>query len=189
MSLEKYACKRAYLSNDKLIIFLESKTKYVGEAKFTDHILKYKQIKNMNTDKNLLWCREIHKNVWPTMKIGKFYPFQKSNIKFESGFQFFTMSIGNPLIECNSLKEAKYAFREEIEEWFSFQRTTQEYLFEDISIYLENVEKIGLSIEFVCRTESNSLKQNMIKIDKFMKEHEITKIISHQVATLILKKL
>jgi len=187
MGLDHYACKRAYLSNDKLIGFLEEKAKFVGVAEFTDHVLRYTTIKSMDTDKNLLWVRHIHKNAWSSMKVGKFYPFHKSDIQFESGFQFFKMPIGSPSIECSSLKEAKVAFEDKTDEWFSFKRTTREYLFDDISVYIEDIDYIGVTVEFVCRTESQSLKQNMAKVDRFMKDYDVKKIISHQAATLVRK--
>jgi hypothetical protein len=189
MSLNKYACKRAYIPNDKIIVFLERETKFVGKARFTDHVLKYKTEKGMDTDKDLLWVREIHENVWPTMKVGMFYPFYKKDIKFESGFQFFTMPIGNPAKGFNKLADAIKAFDEDLEVWFSFHRATGEYLFEDISIYVENVQFTGMSIECVCRKESNTLQKNMQIVDQFMNEHDIKRVISRQVATLVRMKL
>jgi hypothetical protein len=189
MGLKNYASIRSYVTNNKLETFLKKNATYQGISEFTDHVLKSSNVKNLDTDKNLMWCREIHKNSWPSMKIGKFYPFYKKNIKFKSGFQFFQMPIGKRYTECNSLNEAKKHFKRDLDVWFSFKRTTKDYKYGDVSIYVEDVEHIGVSVDIVCRKESNSLKENIRLVTEFMKKHGVTKIISHQVATLVAKAL
>jgi hypothetical protein len=189
MTLKSYVSIRSEITNDKLEIFLKKKAKFNGIAEFTDYVLKPKNKKSINTDKDLMWCREIHKNNWPSMKIGKFYPFYKKNIKFEAGVQRFEMPIGSPSIECKNLNEAKEQFKKDLEPWFSFKRITKDYTYGDIAIYLENIDHIGVSVDIVCRKESNTLKQNIKLVKDFMKEHDVTKLIPHQVATLVKNKI
>ena len=98
------------------------------------------------------------------------------------------MPLGNPLIECDSFDAANLRFPNTVL-FFKFSRKTEEYLFEDINIYIEDIEHLGLSVEFVCRNESHPLNRNMQLVDDFMKQHDLKKIISHQVATLVGKKL
>lgn len=190
--LNNYVSIRSYITNGKLVKFLEKEATFQGVSEFTDHVLKPSNAKSINTDKNLMWCREIHKNSWPTMKIGKFYPFYKKGITFKKGVQFFQIPIGSPYIECGTLIEAKNVFRKEIknlEVWFKFKRVTKDYKYKDISIYVEDVEHIGLSVDIVCRKESNTLKENTKLVEEFMKKHGVTKIIPHQVATMVAKAL
>lgn len=184
MLLNHYACKRAYLTNEELLVFLKDNAKFIGEAKFTDHVFD-----SVNTDKNLLWVRYINKNVWPSMKQGKFYPFYKSKIRWLSHFQIFQMPVGIPLKECSSLKEAKKHLPGKLNLLFSFSRTTWEYKSGDLSVYVEEVDHIPPTIEVVCRTEKRSLKENRGIVDNFFKKHKLTATIPHQVATLVGKEI
>lgn len=139
-----------------------------------------------------MWIREIRQNTWPGIKIGKFYPYYKKDISFESGLQIFQMPIGSPNIECDTLTVAKKVFANEaknLDVWFSFRRITKDYSYGDIGIYIEDVEHIGISVDMVCRNESNTLKENNDKVRDFMKKNGVTKVIPHQVATLVRIKL
>jgi hypothetical protein len=189
MSLKNYVSIRSYITNDKLEKFLKKNAKYNGVSEITDYVLKPKNKKSINTDKDLMWCREILQNSWPTMKIGKFYPFYKKNISFKKGLQVFEMPIGSPYIECKNLNEAKKQFKKDLEVWFKFTRITKDYTYKEISIYVENIEHIGLSVDMVCRKESNSLKENRAIVAAFMKKYGVTNVISHQVATLVAEAL
>ncbi len=184
MTLSHYACKRAYLTDKNFLTDMKKYAKFVGEANFTDYVFG-----SANTDKNLFWVREIHKNVWPSMKVGKFYPFFKANIIWSSGFQIFDMPVGMPMKECSSLQEAQRYLPDKLKTLFSFNRTTQEFMQNNLSIYIEEVEHIPATVEIVCKTEKQSLKKNMETVDKFMKKYKLTKIIPHQVATLVKKEL
>jgi hypothetical protein len=192
MGLKSYVSIRSYITNDQLETFLKKNGKFNGVSEFVDYVLKASNKKGVNTDKDLMWIREIRRNVWPGVKIGKFYPYYKKDISFESGLQLFQMPIGSPNIECDTLNIAKAVFENEeknIDLWFSFRRITKDYSYEDISIYIEDVEHIGISVDIVCRTESRTLKENTKIVKDFMKEHGVTKIIPHQVATLVGKAL
>jgi hypothetical protein len=182
-----YACKRAYLSNN-LMPFLQKNAEYVGEAKFTDFILRFQRQKP-DTDIDLRWVREMHKNVWQTMNNGKFYPFHKCNIQWQDGFQLFDMSLGSPLQECSTLAQAIALFNEPLQEWFSFTRVTQEYLFGNISIYVETIDRVGVTVDVVCKTESKSLAENMRTVNLFLKQQKLEKTIPHQAATLVREAL
>ncbi len=184
MSMNNRACKRAYLTNDSLIEFLRKNAELLGVAKFTDFVFGIS-----NLDKTLFWVREIHQNSWPSMKEGKFYPFCKYNIQWPSNFQVFEMPIGDPLKECSSLDEARRQFPSELKLMFSFKRTTQEYAYKNLRIYIEDVEHIPLTIEVVCREENISLNKRMNIVDDFLKEHELTNITPHQIAHLVWKNI
>ncbi len=189
MTLNNYVSIRLYITNDKLEKFLKKNAQFQGISEFTDHVFKPTSKKSMNTDKNLMWCREIHKNVWPNVTVGKFYPYYKKNISFKNGLQVLKLALGNPNIECNTLSEAKKYFKKDLEVWFSFSRKTKSYNYQDISIYVENVQYIGLSVDIVCRRKTGSLRENTKLARDFMKQHEVKKVISHQVATLVGKAL
>jgi len=189
MTLNNYVSIRSNVTNNKLETFLKKNAKYNGVSEFTDYVLKPTNKKTINTDKDLMWCREIHRNTWHAMKIGKFYPFYKKDIKFKAGLQVFEMPIGHPYIECKSIDEGKKYFKKDLDVWFKFKRTTKDYSYGDISIYVENVQYAGLSVDIVCRKESNSLKENLKLVKDFMKKNGVSKTISHQVATLVAKSL
>jgi adenylate cyclase class IV len=184
MTLYHYACKRAYMKNNKILNFLNKKTEFLGNAEFTDYIFDSK-----DTDKDLLWARFIKKNKWPTMKEGKFYLFHKTNIQWPKNFQIFEMPIGIPPQEYSSLEEINKNLKNKKSFTFSFSRKTQEYKINDILIYVEDVEHIPKTIEIVCKTETSSLKDNMETVDDFMQQHELNEIIPHQVATLVKEHL
>lgn len=189
MGLENYVSIRSYITDNRLGSFLKKDASFNGTSEFTDHVLRTKGPRSRDTDRDLMWCREIHTSCWPSMKTGKFYPFHKKNIRFKAGVQHFDMPVGTRLIECNNLNEAKKHFKKDLDVWFSFKRTSKDYKYGDISIYIEDVEHIGLSVDIVCRKGSNSLKENTKLVTGFMKEHGVTKIIPHQVATLVAKAL
>jgi hypothetical protein len=189
MSLKSYVSIRSFITSDKLETFLKTKGQFNGVSEFTDYVLKPVNKKSINTDKNLMWCREIHQNARPPMKIGKFYPFYKKNITFKAGLPLCEIPIGSPHIECDGLNRAKKCLGKDLEVWFKFKRITRYYTYEDITIYIEDVEYIGISVDIVCRNESNTLKENERIVRDFMKEHDVTKVIPHQVATLVAKAL
>lgn len=189
MSLKSYVSIRSKVTNGKLEKFLKSDAQFNGIAEFTDYILKPKDKRRIDTDKDLMWCREIHKNVWPTMKVGKFYPFYKKDIKFHNGLPICKIPIGSPNIECDTLMSAKKVLGNDLDVWFKFRRKTKEYRSGEIAIYLEDVQHIGVSVDIVCRNESNSLKKNESIVRKFMKEHGVIEVIPHQVATVVAKAL
>lgn len=184
MSMNNRACKRAYLTNNDLIDFLKANAKPVGVAKFTDFVFGIGDL-----DKTLFWVREIHQNSWPSMKEGKFYPFCKTNIRWPLNFQIFEMPIGDELIECSSLDEAKKYFKKNLDMMFSFKRTAEEYSYQDLSIYIEDIEHIPLTVEIVCNVKKNSFEENMTWVDAFLKEHDLVNQIPHQVAHLVWKNI
>ena len=184
MSLSHYASKRVYFINERFLELLKTSAEFLGEAQFTDYVFWA-----VDTDENLQWVRHIEKNVWPSMKKGKFYPFCKAKIKWPSHFQIFEMSIGTPLKQCNSLKEAKHYFPSDLDILFSFSRRLWEYKIDDLLIYIEDVDQIPITIEVVCKTNKNTLNENMNIVDNFLKKHNLKVAIPNQIATLVKKEL
>ena len=173
-----YAAKRAFIGYE-FLEWCRKHAEFVGEAEFTDYIFRC-------DEKELWFVREIHKNVWPSMKIGKFYAFAKTNMRWKDSFQIFEMPIGDPLVECSSVQDAEKHMPNRL--IFSFKRKTIEFRVNDIFIYVEDVEHIELSADIVCRNTDFSIQENMRKVNEFLAGHK-HKAVASQVAMLVMHNI
>ena len=180
MVVDVSASKKIYITNPQILHKIKTQGKHIGQGKVIDYVYG-----SANFDEELLFVRKVVESLWPSMTRGKFYPFLKTQINWQDGFETSKVTLGSPLVECNRLEEAATILGSSSTHLFWFNRTISEYKVGDLTVYIEDIDHLPQTLEVISRNPKLSLEQNRELVSEFLKSLNTTYSLKHQVATLV----